>query len=128
MLETQERICLQALGTLNYHARFDADGGIKMSGELRSEVKVTGPTVEVILSELRRHSFGVISTVTGGGRSHSTGVMYAMVARGHGLTLYVMSDTRAKKVKNIASNPNISFVVPLQRRFITFAPPGCIQF
>ena len=50
-----------------------------------------------------------------------------MAARGHGLTLYVMSDMRAKKVRNIASNPML-LRCALQRRFATFASLGHIQF
>jgi len=48
MFDTQERIYLQVLETLNYHAHPDAGGGTKMSGDRRYEVKVTGPTEEVI--------------------------------------------------------------------------------
>jgi len=39
-----------------------------------------------------------------------------------------MTQTGTKKIRNIAANPNVSFVVPLSRRFLTSIPPSCIQF
>ena len=39
-----------------------------------------------------------------------------------------MTRTHLKKARNIAANPNVSFVVPLTRRLIEFIPPPCVQF
>lgn len=37
-------------------------------------------------------------------------------------------DNESKKARNIACNPNVSFTIPLPRRFLTFMPPNCVQF
>jgi len=83
---------------------------------------------EQIERELRKKNFGILGTVSTDGRSHSTGVMYAVSSQDEPLKIYVVTRTRNKKVRNIAKNPNVSFVVPLSRRLLSFVPPSCIQF
>lgn len=78
--------------------------------------------------ELRKRSFGVVSTVSRKGRSQSTGVCYAVSAPHEHFAIYVMSEPTTRKARNLASNPNVSFVVPLLRRVLTMVPPACIQF
>ena len=85
-------------------------------------------TFERLLEELRRRSFGVLSTVTQEGRSHSVGVVYGISSQKKTFEIYVMTRTHLKKARNIAANPNVSFVVPLTRRLIGFIPPPCVQF
>jgi len=83
---------------------------------------------EVVDRELRRHTFGILGTMNRRGRPHSVGLIYAVSPRGLPLRLYAMTQDRTRKAKNIASNHNVSFVVPCPRRFLGMAPPGCIQF
>jgi nitroimidazol reductase NimA-like FMN-containing flavoprotein (pyridoxamine 5'-phosphate oxidase superfamily) len=97
--------------------------GVVLAGV--SSVRVTFEQVD---RELRRRSFGVLGTVSKGGKSHSVGVVYGVSPTGEPLALYVMADSDSKKARNIAGNPNVSFTVPLFRRVLTFAPPNCIQF
>lgn len=82
----------------------------------------------MVLKELGRRSFGVLSTITRDRRSHSVGVVYGVSPPGRPLEIYVMTRTKLKKVRNILANPNVSFVVPLTRRLWSFLPPPCIQF
>jgi nitroimidazol reductase NimA-like FMN-containing flavoprotein (pyridoxamine 5'-phosphate oxidase superfamily) len=55
-------------------------------------------------------------------------VAYCASAAGRALALYVVSDAGTKKVRNIARNPNVSFVIPIPRALLTMAPMSCIQF
>ena len=106
--------------------------GDQVSAE-RSEnaTKVGGRTtltVEGLIRELRKRSFGVLSTVGPDRRSHSVGVEYGVSPGGQGFDIYVMTRRQLKKARDIVANPNVSFVVPLTRRLLWFLPPPCIQF
>lgn len=85
-------------------------------------------TFDVVLKELNIRNFGVLSTVTKDGRSHSAGVFYSVSPSARPLEIFVMTRTKLKKARNIMKNSNVSFVVPLRRRFLTFVPPPCIEF
>ena len=85
-------------------------------------------TFDRVLSELRRRDFGVLSTVSPDGRPHSVGVVYGLSLPGRPFQLYVMTRRRLRKARNLAENPNVSFVVPLTRRLLWFLPPPCVQF
>ena len=85
---------------------------------------VTFRTVE---TEMRRRNYGILSTVARNGRPHSTSVTYAVSARSRPLALYIVTDRRSKKARNIGRNPNVAFVVPVPRS-PGFLPPGSIQF
>jgi uncharacterized protein YhbP (UPF0306 family) len=85
-------------------------------------------TPESLISELRKHNFGVLGTVSRRGRPQATGVVYCTSAKGNPLALYVMTARETKKVRNIMRNPNVSFVVTIPRTIFTFAPMNCIQF
>ena len=81
----------------------------------------------VVLRELRRHNFGVLSTVDAAGRPRSAGVNYGVSAPGSDVVFYVMTRRHLQKARNIAHDPNVAFVVPLRRRFLGFLPPATIQ-
>jgi hypothetical protein len=83
-------------------------------------------TFDVILKHLRSRSFGVLGTADAQGKPHAVGVEYAVSLSG--LRVYVMTRRHLKKSRNVAANPNVSFVVPLTRRFLWFLPSSCIQF
>lgn len=82
---------------------------------------------EIVENEIRRKNYGVLSTISKDGRPHSAGVMYAVSARSRPFVLYIVTDRRSKKARNIGRNPNISFVVPIHRS-PGFLPPNSIQF
>jgi nitroimidazol reductase NimA-like FMN-containing flavoprotein (pyridoxamine 5'-phosphate oxidase superfamily) len=83
-------------------------------------------TFEMVLRELRRRDFAVLSTADDQGRPHSVGVEYGVSTRG--TALYVMTRRHLRKARDIAANPRVSLVVPLTRRLLWFLPPPCIQF
>jgi general stress protein 26 len=93
------------------------------TGTVRAE-RVTG---EMVLSELRKHHFAVLSTVGENERPSSAGVSYGMARPSRELAMYVMTRRHLAKARNIARNPNVSLVVPLQRRLLWFLPPATLQ-
>jgi general stress protein 26 len=84
-------------------------------------------TIDLVLRELRKHNFAVLSTVDAEGRPHSAGVNYGVSPPDRELALYVMTRKHLQKVRDIATNPNVSLVVPLSRQFLWFLPPATIQ-
>ena len=97
-----------------------------------SSMPITKPnrrlSFDTVLKELQKSHFGVLSTVTKDGRSHSAGVFYSLSPSARPLEIYVMTRTKLKKARNIMNNSNVSFVVPLRRRFLTFVSSPCIEF
>jgi uncharacterized protein YhbP (UPF0306 family) len=77
---------------------------------------------------LRRQTFGTLSTLTGRGTPHATGVVYAVSAPDEPLALYVTTRTTTRKVRNLRVRPEVAFVVPVPRRFVPAFPPRAIQF
>jgi len=111
----------------------ESDGSMYNRGNVRSsnnssDATVSRVTFDMVLKELKRHHFGVLSTVTKDERAHSTGVVYGVSPPGWPIEIYVMTRKKLKKTRNIMGNPNVSFVVPLTRRLLSFLPPSCIQF
>ncbi|MGI0078673.1 MAG: pyridoxamine 5'-phosphate oxidase family protein [Nitrososphaerales archaeon] len=84
-------------------------------------------TWNTVKKELRKRSYGIISTISKDGRPHSTGILYA-TSNVDQFCLYVLTDKSSAKARNITHNPNISFVVPIPRRLLRFIPPGSVQF
>ena len=78
--------------------------------------------------ELRWNNFGTLSTIDADGRPSSVGLLYAISTPRSPFRVYVMSQARTRKVRNIKANPNVSFVVPCRRRLLWVVPPNCIQF
>nr|WP_280831085.1 pyridoxamine 5'-phosphate oxidase family protein [Mycolicibacterium frederiksbergense] len=76
---------------------------------------------------MRKHHFAVLSTVGEDRSPASAGVCYGMWVCGNEQALYVMTRRHLKKTRNIATNPRVSVVVPLRRRFLRFLPPATIQ-
>jgi general stress protein 26 len=89
-----------------------------------NESRVTG---ELVLSQLRKRDFSVLSTISEDGTPHSAGVSYGVSRPGHAVAIYVMTRRHLRKARNIARNPHVSLVVPLTRRLLWFLPPPTIQ-
>lgn len=84
-------------------------------------------TFDLVLTELRTHHFAVLSTVDGHGMPHAAGVTYGTVYTGQELALYVMTRRHLRKARDVAANPRVSLVVPVQHRVLRFLPPATIQ-
>ena len=86
-----------------------------------------GVTLELVLAELRKQHFAVLSTADEDGTPHSAGVNYGVSEAGGRIALYVMTRRHLRKTRNIVRNPKVSLVIPATRRFLTFLPPATIQ-
>jgi len=84
-------------------------------------------TPQLVLRELRRHDFAVLSSVGGAGMPHSAGVTYGVSGPGQPLALYVMTRRHLRKARDIAENPNVSLVIPVTRRLLWLLPPATMQ-
>lgn len=84
-------------------------------------------TLKRVVRELSAQHFAIISTVDQQGRPHSAGVNYGASTCEGTVVLYVMTRRHLQKARNIADNPQISLVVPLQRQMLRFVPPATIQ-
>ena len=93
----------------------------------RQSVQAPHVTCEIVLRQLRKHDFAVLSTTAEDARPASAGVTYGVSQPGQNLALYVMTRTHLQKARNIARNPQVSPVIPLPRRLMWFLPPPSIQ-
>lgn len=84
-------------------------------------------TFALVLRQLRKRDFAVLSTVDENGIPHSAGVNYGVSRTGRDFALYVMTRRHLKKARNIAQNPHVSLVIPVTRRLLWFLPPPTIQ-
>ncbi|MHB8566884.1 MAG: pyridoxamine 5'-phosphate oxidase family protein [Nitrososphaerales archaeon] len=83
-------------------------------------------TWKTVQDEIKRKSYGILSTCGKDGAPHSVGVMYATMAADP-FSLYVVTERKSRKARNIASNKNVIFAIPVPRR-LWFIPPSSIQF
>ena len=83
---------------------------------------------EFIEKQIRKRSFGIISTIDKSGLSHSTGIVYAIASPKVQFALYILTHRNYKKVKNIEINDSVSFVIPFPHHILRFVPSSCVQF
>jgi nitroimidazol reductase NimA-like FMN-containing flavoprotein (pyridoxamine 5'-phosphate oxidase superfamily) len=81
-----------------------------------------------IEAQLRKKTFGVLSTISPGGSLQTTGIIYAVSPPVAPLRLYLLTDRSFLKVRNISRNPEVSFLVPYPHHLLPFVPASCISF
>ena len=81
-----------------------------------------------IEAQLRKMTFGVLSTISPGGSLQTTGILYGVSPPGSAFRLYLLTDPSYLKVRNILRNPEVSFLVPYPHHFLRFVPASCISF
>lgn len=91
-------------------------------------MKLSTPDFEFVEQEIRKKSFGILSTIDQNGKSHSTGILYSVSPPESKLALYILTENNYKKVKNIKNNSSISFVIPFPHHLLRFVPSSCVQF
>jgi hypothetical protein len=99
----------------------------KEEGIIETSLQAPFP-FDYIEKQLRKKTFGILTTVTPQGRPHSVGVVYAVAPPGQPFCLYLITRPVLKKARNIRDNPNFSFVVPFPHYLFRSIPPRCIQF
>ena len=85
-------------------------------------------TFAFVEAQLRKATFGVLSTISPGGGSQTTGILYGVSAPGTSLCLYLITEQRYVKVRNISGNPQVSFLVPYPHHWLRVVPASCISF
>ncbi len=96
-----------------------------MSEPMSSEQKFN-ITFEFVEKQLRKRTFGILSTADSEGRPHSTGVLYGISAEPKFL-FFILTVKNYKKVRNIKTNPHVSFVVPFPHYYLRFVPDSTVQ-
>jgi general stress protein 26 len=81
-----------------------------------------------IEAQLRRKTFGVLSTINRAGSLQTTGIIYAVSPPAAPLRLYLLTDRSYLKVRNISRNSEVSFLVPYPHHLFPFVPASCISF
>lgn len=105
----------------------DMSGG-QLSGGAVEKSQPAPFGFDFVERKLRSKTFGILSTVSQDGRPHSVGVVYGISPPGKPFCLYLITRPVLKKARNIAQNPNISFVVPFPHLVLRPLPQSCIQF
>ncbi len=86
------------------------------------------PDFAYIEKRIRKRTFGVLGTVDGRGRPHSTGLVYGVAPKDHPFALYVLTGAKYKKTRNVKRNPAVSFVIPFPHHWLRFIPDYVVQF
>jgi len=83
---------------------------------------------DFVEKQVRKKTFGVITTIDPKGRPHSTGIIYAVGSPDSPFALYSIVGEKYAKVRNIKRNPNVSLVVTFPHYWIRFAPASYVMF
>jgi general stress protein 26 len=86
------------------------------------------PPFEFVEAEVRQKTFGILSTIDQDGKSHSTGILYAISPPESKFSLYILTDRSYKKVRNVQHNSSVSVVIPFPHHLLRFVPSSCVQF
>ncbi|MFW9788941.1 MAG: pyridoxamine 5'-phosphate oxidase family protein [Candidatus Thorarchaeota archaeon] len=85
-------------------------------------------TFEFVEKQVRKKTFGVLTTIDKKGRPHSTGLIYAVGHPEKPFALYSIVGANYAKARNIRRNPNVSLVVTFPHYWIRFAPASYVMF
>jgi nitroimidazol reductase NimA-like FMN-containing flavoprotein (pyridoxamine 5'-phosphate oxidase superfamily) len=85
-------------------------------------------TFEFVEGQVRKKSFGVLSTIDSKGMPHSTGVLYGISPPGSPFRIFNVVGKNYVKVKNIERSPRVSFVVTFPHYYLRFVPANYVMF
>jgi len=83
---------------------------------------------EFVEKQVRKKTFGVITTIDSKGRPHSTGIIYAVGPPEKRFALFSIAGENYVKIRNIRRNPNVSLVVTFPHYWVRFAPASYVMF
>ncbi len=81
-----------------------------------------------IEKQIRKKTFGILTTLNQDGTPHTTGILYAVSAPPSQFSLYFLTSKKYKKVRNIKKNPQVSFIIPFPHYCLRFLPSGTVTF
>ncbi len=79
-----------------------------------------------IKNEIRKKTFGIITTLNKDGSPHTSGILYGVSNQDEKFALYLLTYKKNKKVRNIQRNPKVSFIIPFPHHILRFVPSGAI--
>lgn len=82
---------------------------------------------EFVEKFIRKMTFGILSTVDGFGKPHSTGMLYSVSSPKSKFSIFCTTSEKTKKSKNIRENPHVAFVIPFPHHVLRSVPSSCIQ-
>ncbi|MHA2272998.1 MAG: pyridoxamine 5'-phosphate oxidase family protein [Candidatus Hodarchaeales archaeon] len=83
---------------------------------------------EFVEPQLRKKTFGILTTISPKGWPQTHGVLYGMAAPHSKLAFFIVTDKRYRKAGNIKGNPRVSFLIPFPHYYVRFAPASTVQF
>ncbi|RLI58527.1 MAG: hypothetical protein DRO87_05480 [Candidatus Thorarchaeota archaeon] len=78
--------------------------------------------------QVRKKTFGILSTIDKSGRPHSTGILYGVSSPDTHFALYILAGANYVKVRNIRRDPRVSLVVTFPRYYLRFVPASYVMF
>jgi hypothetical protein len=85
-------------------------------------------TFEFVERQIRKKTFGILSTVSARGRAQSTGAMYGVSPPDAKFSIYILTHKSYQKTRNIRRNSSVSLVIPYPHYYLRFVPSSCISF
>ncbi|MFQ6125671.1 MAG: pyridoxamine 5'-phosphate oxidase family protein [Candidatus Heimdallarchaeota archaeon] len=85
-------------------------------------------TFSFIEKQIRKKTFGILTTINQDGTPHSTGILFGVSPPFSKFVLYFFTSREYKKVRNIKRNPYVSLIIPFPHYYIRFAPSGTVTF
>ncbi len=82
---------------------------------------------QFVEKKLRQKTFGVLTTIDGKGRPHSTGILYGVSPPDSDFAIFFATHEKYAKVRNIRKNPKVSFVVTFPHYYLRFAPDSYLM-
>lgn len=77
---------------------------------------------DFVEKNIRKRTFGVLTTIDSKGRPHSTGILYGVSPPESDFALFFVTIKKYAKVRNIKRNPKVSFVITFPHHYIRFVP------
>ncbi|MHA1217897.1 MAG: pyridoxamine 5'-phosphate oxidase family protein [Candidatus Heimdallarchaeaceae archaeon] len=76
--------------------------------------------------EIRKKTFGILTTLNSDESPHTTGILYGVSKPDTEFALYLLTSRNYRKVRNIQRNPKVSFIIPFPHHHFRFVPSGTI--
>lgn len=83
---------------------------------------------DFVEEQVRKKTYGVLTTIDKKGRPHSTGIIYGVSPPTSKFSLYMLTGDNYVKTKNVRRNPLVSFVINYPHHWIRFVPDNYIMY
>ena len=83
---------------------------------------------DLVERNVRKKTFGVLTTIDSKGRPHSTGIIYGVSPKESPFSLNILVGANSAKVRNIKQNPNVFLVVTFPHYWVRFVPANFVMF